>query len=151
MVDVVDRITRSRMMAGIKGTNTKPEVALRRALHRLGFRYRVHVRELPGKPDIVLPRYRAAIQIHGCFWHRHESCTYATNPASNQTFWKEKFRETIARDLRKKKALEQAGWRIAIVWECALKEDGPEVIAQEVRSWLLSSKPFKEIPKRKKS
>lgn len=151
MADIVDRITRSRMMAGIKGSNTKPELALRRALHRLGFRFRLHVRELPGKPDIVLPKRRAAIQIHGCFWHRHENCVYATNPGSNQSFWTEKFRETIARDLRKLTALEDAGWRIAIVWECAIREHGAEAVAEDLSTWLISEKPFKEIPKKMRS
>lgn len=151
MVDVVDRITRSRMMAGIKGVNTKPEVALRRALHRLGFRFRIHARELPGRPDIVLPKYRAAIQVHGCFWHRHENCAYATNPDSNQSFWKEKFRETIARDLRKLTALKDAGWRTAVVWECAIREHGAQAIAEEISIWLTSKKPFTEIPKKKRS
>jgi DNA mismatch endonuclease (patch repair protein) len=138
------------MMAGIKGVNTKPELALRRALHRLGFRFRVHARELPGRPDIVLPKHSAAIQVHGCFWHRHENCVYATNPGSNQSFWKEKFRETIARDLRKLAALKETGWRTAIVWECAIREHGAEAIAEEISIWLISAKQFREIPKKKK-
>lgn len=149
MVDVVDRITRSRMMAGIKAVNTKPELALRRALHRLGFRFRVHARELPGRPDIVLPKHRAAIQVHGCFWHRHENCAYTTNPGSNQSFWTEKFRETIARDLRKLTALKETGWRIAVVWECAIREHGAEAVAEEISTWLISEKKLVEIPKKR--
>jgi DNA mismatch endonuclease (patch repair protein) len=147
MVDVVDRITRSRMMAGIKGTNTKPELALRQALHHLGLRYRIHVKDLPGRPDIVLPRHRAAIQVHGCFWHRHEGCSYATTPASNGSFWEQKFRETVERDARKLKVLKERGWRVAVVWECAIKRNGAEKIAEGVRAWLHSRRPFKEFPK----
>ena len=149
MVDVVDRITRSRMMAGIKGVNTKPELALRRALHRLGFRFRLHAPELPGRPDIVLPKHKAAIQVHGCYWHRHEKCVYATNPSSNQSFWTKKFRETIARDLRKLIALKEAGWRVAIVWECAVREHGAEAVAEKISDWLVSERKFVEIPKKR--
>jgi len=149
VVDVVDRITRSRMMAGIKGVNTKPELALRRALHRLGFRFRLHARELPGKPDIVLPKHRAAIQVHGCFWHRHENCAYTTTPGSNRSFWTEKFRETIARDLRKRASLKDAGWRIAVVWECAIREHGADAVSEELSEWLISGKKLVEIPKKR--
>jgi len=146
MVDIVDKITRSRMMAGIKGTHTKPELALRRALHRLGLRFRLHARDLPGRPDIVLPKHRAVIQVHGCFWHRHENCSYATNPGSNKSFWKKKFGETVERDQRQIVALRKAGWRVAIVWECAIKREGEAKIALRVRSWLQSGKRFREIP-----
>jgi DNA mismatch endonuclease (patch repair protein) len=147
VVDVVDRIARSRMMAGIRGTNTKPELVLRRALHRLGLRYRVHARELPGRPDIVLPRHRAAIQVHGCFWHRHENCAYATTPASNESFWEKKFAETVERDIRKLQELQKRGWRTAIVWECAIRRSGADLIAEQVHEWIFSEKPFAEIPK----
>ena len=91
MVDVVDKATRSRMMSGIRGKDTQPELLLRRALHRLGLRYRVHVAKLPGRPDIVLARHNAVVLVHGCFWHRHRGCLFATNPASNAEFWKGKF------------------------------------------------------------
>lgn len=148
VVDVVDRITRSRMMAGIKGTNTKPELALRRALHRLGLRYRLHAQDLPGRPDIVLPRHRVAIQVNGCFWHRHENCAYATNPASNKLFWRKKFAETIARDKRKLDALRQFGWRVAVVWECAIGKEGADTIAGQIGAWLLTPRTFKEFRKR---
>jgi DNA mismatch endonuclease, patch repair protein len=135
------------MMAGIKGVDTKPELALRRALHRLGLRYRVHVRELPGKPDIVLPRHRAAIQVHGCFWHRHENCAYATTSASNESFWEKKFQETVERDIRKLEELQQRGWRTAIVWECAIRRSGADLIAEKVHHWVFSERRFAEIPK----
>jgi DNA mismatch endonuclease (patch repair protein) len=146
MVDVVDRITRSRMMAGIQGKNTKPERLLRSALHRLGLRYRLHVADLPGRPDIVLPRYRAAIEVHGCFWHRHGSCAFATTPTSNIAFWRSKFGQTTKRDKRNLTALQECGWRVAVVWECSINDVGAETIARRIAAWLLSNRSFMEIP-----
>lgn len=119
-MDVVDKQTRSRMMTGIKGTNTKPELLLRRALHARGFRYRIHDRRLPGRPDIVLPKWRVVIEVRGCFWHRHEGCPKATTPTSNVDFWHEKFRSNIARDKANSDELLAGGWRVLIVWECAI-------------------------------
>lgn len=148
MIDVVDKITRSRMMSGIRGKNTKPELDLRRALHRLGLRYRLHPARLPGRPDIVLPGRQAAIQVHGCFWHRHKHCAFCTTPASNIQFWKPKFDETIRRDKRNLDALRKLGWRVAIVWECAVKEKGAEAIAGRIATWLQSGHTFKEISSR---
>lgn len=145
MVDIVDKVTRSRMMAGIKGTDTKPELALRRALHKLGLRYRLHANGLPGRPDLILPKYYAAIQVHGCFWHRHEHCKYATTPSSNVPFWKKKFAKTIERDQRKFTALRHLGWRVAIVWECAIKEQGAVQAARSIQCWLASDEPVCEI------
>jgi len=120
MVDIVDRATRSRMMAGIRGTNTVPELAVRRFLHRSGFRFRLHGRQLPGRPDVVLPKYRAAVFVHGCFWHRHPGCRFATTPATRRAFWQGKFRENVERDRRQQRALRSAGWRVFVVWECEL-------------------------------
>jgi DNA mismatch endonuclease (patch repair protein) len=145
MIDVVDRVTRSRMMAGIRGKDTKPELALRRALHRRGLRYRLHVAGLPGRPDIVLPRHRAIVEIHGCFWHRHANCPFCTTPASNMGFWKPKFAETIKRDKRNLEALWKLGWRVAVVWECSVKEIGAEAVSAKLASWLQSKSRFKEI------
>jgi DNA mismatch endonuclease, patch repair protein len=125
MIDVVDKMTRSRMMAGIRG----PKLGLRCALHRLGLRYRLHVAELPGRPDILLPRHRAAIQVHGCFWHRQEHCVFCTTPTANMRFWKSKFDETVRRDKRHLEALRKLGWKVAIVWECSIKEKGAEAVA----------------------
>jgi DNA mismatch endonuclease (patch repair protein) len=147
MADVVDKITRSRMMAGIKGKDTKPELALRRALHHLGLRYSLHVAGLPGRPDIVLPKHHAAIQVQGCFWHRHQHCSFATTPASNVPFWDLKFGETLKRDQRNLKALRELGWRVAVVWECSINKEGAETIARKIRSWLLSEQAFTEISK----
>lgn len=137
MVDVVDPIKRSSMMAGIRGRDTKPEMILRRALHALGFRYRLHARKLPGKPDLVFPKFGAVVFVNGCFWHRHEGCHFASNPATRPDFWKRKFDENVARDRRNVLALTESGWRVAIVWECALRRDA-QTLAAEVGRWLTS-------------
>lgn len=136
MADVVDRSTRSRMMAKIKGANTGPEIALRKGLHALGLRFRLHGRKLPGRPDIVLPRWNAVIFVHGCFWHRHEGCRYATEPATRPQFWNEKFAANVARDQRNLESLAAAGWRTRVVWECDLKTRGASAIADDVVRWL---------------
>src|SRR5258708_32844360 len=128
MTDVVNKTTRSRMMAGIRGKDTKPELVLRHALHRMGLRYRLHVTGLPGRPDMALPKHRAVIEGKGCFWHRHEGCRFCTAPASNKRFWKTKFDETVKRDKRNLTALRKLGWRVAIVWECSVKEHGAEAV-----------------------
>lgn len=114
---------RSWNMSRIPGRNTKPEVLVRSALHKLGFRFRLHVKRLPGTPDIVLPKYRMVILVHGCFWHRHAGCRYATLPTSNRTFWKRKFTSNIARDKRMSLALRRAGWRQLIIWECQVNKN----------------------------
>lgn len=139
MVDIVDAETRSRMMAGIKGKNTRPELALRRALHARGFRYRLHSKKAQGRPDLVLPKYRAVVFVHGCFWHRHLRCRYATNPKSRAEFWEVKFAANVARDNAVRAALLEAGWRVATIWECALrKPDQIAVAADQLSTWLLS-------------
>ena len=107
-------------MSRIRSRDTKPEIVLRKALHRLGFRFRIHGQGLPGKPDIVLPRHRTVIFVHGCFWHRHASCKVATTPKSNTEFWIDKFDRNVARDARNMDALSKAGWRVMIAWECDL-------------------------------
>jgi DNA mismatch endonuclease (patch repair protein) len=139
MADIVDKATRSRMMAGIGGKNTKPEMVLRRALHAQGFRFRLHVASLPGKPDIVLPKRRAAILVHGCFWHRHPGCRFATTPATRPDFWSEKFRQNVLRDQRNQAALRDQGWRVATVWECDLRL-GTEIV-DKLAVWLRESSP----------
>lgn len=122
MADVVDKATRSRMMAGIKAKDTAPELVVRRFLHSHGFRYRLHVKALPGKPDIVLPKYRSAIFVHGCFWHLHPGCKDAVMPKSNRKFWETKLDGNRARDKRNAAALTRSGWRWAVIWECTLRE-----------------------------
>jgi DNA mismatch endonuclease (patch repair protein) len=136
MADIVDPFTRSRMMASIKGSNTGPEIALRKALHALGLRYRLHDRKLPGRPDIVLPRWKAVVFVHGCFWHRHEGCRYATVPATRPQFWNEKFAANVSRDQRNLDGLAAAGWRTRVVWECDLKTYGASTVADDVMRWL---------------
>ena len=106
------------MMSGIRWKNTQPEIANRQSLHRAGFRFRVHRSDLPGRPDIVLPKYRTAIQVYGCFWHRHPKCRFATTPASNREFWARKFEENVLRDREKRHALRKLGWKVLIIWEC---------------------------------
>ena len=120
MVDVVTAAVRSRMMAGIRGKNTKPELIVRKGLHALGFRYRLHDRLLPGKPDIVLPRHRAVVFTHGCFWHGHD-CHLFKVPSTRTDFWLAKIARNRVVDERTGAALMVAGWRKAVVWECALK------------------------------
>lgn len=108
-------------MSDIRSKNTKPEILIRSALHAQGFRFRIQRKDLPGKPDIVLPKYKTIIFVHGCFWHRHPGCKYAYTPKSNVEFWKNKLEGNLVRDLRTKKTLEEMGWRVLIVWECEVK------------------------------
>lgn len=121
-MDVVDRNTRSRMMARIRGKNTKPELLVRKALFATGFRYRLHHRELPGSPDIVLPGRRVAIFVHGCFWHQHKHCRFAKVPASRSEFWISKLAGNVERDRKTIESLKTDGWRVFIVWECATRD-----------------------------
>lgn len=145
MADIVDAATRSRMMASIRGRNTRPEVALRSALHRLGLRFRLHRAGLPGRPDIVLPRHRAVVFVHGCFWHRHPGCRLAYDPRSREEFWQAKFAGTVERDARQRTALLDGGWRVATVWECALRKRGAGEIAAELAGWLEGGEAEREI------
>ena len=123
-------------MAGIRGKDTAPEVALRRALHGAGLRFRLHPKELPGRPDIVLPKWRAVVQVHGCFWHRHPGCRYATNPATRPEFWSAKFSGNVERDARNHSTLRALGWRVATVWECALSKDRRAGSATQLVEWI---------------
>ncbi len=142
MTDIVTRQTRSRMMAAIKSKNTRPEIALRRQLFALGFRYRLHPKNLPGRPDLVLPRYRAAIFVHGCFWHAHD-CRDFRWPKSNRAFWERKLRRNVALDEATSRRLKEQGWRVLIVWECAIRHAKPgdlERLGSEVAAWLRSNR-----------
>lgn len=129
MVDIVDSKTRSRMMAGIKGKDTKPEIMVRRFLHKAGFRYRLHDYTLPGCPDLVLPRYQTVIFVNGCFWHRHQGCKLTYLPKSNSDKWQERFDQNILRDRNNIDALARSGWRVIVVWECGLRNDAHNVLA----------------------
>ena len=109
-------------MSAIRERDTKPEILLRKLLHSLGYRFRIQRKDLPGGPDIVLPRYKTAIFVNGCFWHRHEGCKLASNPATNREFWEKKFAANVARDARNYTALKEHGWNVIVIWECEVKE-----------------------------
>ena len=113
---------RSRNMSAIKSKNTKPEITVRKLLHSMGYRFRLHKKDLPGSPDIVLPKYKTVIFVHGCFWHRHQNCKYASNPKTRREFWKKKFKENIERDKKTQEKLKNLGWKTKIVWECEIKK-----------------------------
>ena len=132
MADVVDRATRSRMMSGIRGRDTKPELAVRKYLHAHGLRYRIASKDLPGKPDIVLPKYRAVVFVHGCFWHRHEGCRFTTTPATNRNFWQRKFDANVARDKRSYEQLASLDWRVIIIWECELTTERLQALLADI-------------------
>lgn len=145
MVDVVDSATRSRMMSGIRCCNTKPEMQIRSLLHRQGFRFRLHVKDMPGKPDIVFPRYRAVIFIHGCFWHGHD-CPLFKWPKTRAEFWRDKIGRNRENDQRTMAALLAGGWRVAVIWECAIRGKGKDVdgLIRSVSNWLQSDKKYWE-------
>ena len=136
MPDIVNQATRSRMMAGIGGRNTRPELALRRALHARGLRYRLHDRKLPGTPDLVFRQFKTACFVHGCFWHRHAGCPYTTTPATRREFWQAKFNANTERDRRNRHRLLEVGWRVAIVWECALRKEAEPGTLLDLERWL---------------
>ncbi|WP_417480315.1 very short patch repair endonuclease [Maricaulis maris] len=138
MPDVVDSATRSRMMAGIKAKNTKPEMLVRRGLHAMGFRYRLHDKRLPGKPDLVLPKYRSVIFVHGCFWHGHD-CPAFKWPKTREKFWREKILTNRKRDEKQISDLVRSGWRVSVVWECALRSKTPDKVETTLKllaSWI---------------
>lgn len=147
MTDIVDRATRSRMMSGICGNNTRIEVAVRKALFARGFRYLLNDRRLPGKPDMVFPKHHAVVFVHGCYWHGHD-CALFRLPSSNREFWETKIGANRARDVRTLQALRDLGWRVAVVWECALRGRGrlaAGMPAELIGGWLSSDGPCLEI------
>jgi DNA mismatch endonuclease (patch repair protein) len=139
MVDVVSPETRSRMMSGIRAKDTKPEITVRKALHSRGFRYRLHASRLPGRPDILLPRFQAALFVHGCFWHGHD-CRFFKLPGTRPEFWRLKIARNQANDEKNIALLSTAGWRTGIVWECALRGQGANIdaVADRLAEWLES-------------
>lgn len=139
MVDVVSKTDRARMMSGIRGKNTTPELLIRRFLHSSGFRYSLHERTLPGCPDLVLKRYRAVVFVHGCFWHRHEGCKYAATPATRPDFWMAKLEGNRNRDEMARQKLLEMGWRVAVVWECALRHE-LQATLDGLRDFILSDR-----------
>ncbi|WP_104473755.1 very short patch repair endonuclease [Acinetobacter indicus] len=147
MVDIVDVSTRSRMMAGIKGRNTKPEILIRKLLHKKGFRFRLHVKDLPGKPDIVLPKYKAVNFVNGCFWHGHKDCRFFKLPATRTEFWQEKIMRNQANDSKSINLLLENNWKVAVIWECSIRgaTKDPDTVIDLISEWLPSERSFIEI------
>lgn len=146
MTYIVGQQTRSRMMSGIRGKNTRPELALRRALHARGFRFRLHSGKVHGRPDLVFPKRGAVVFMHRCFWHRHEGCRYATVPATRPEFWRAKFEANVVRDGAVRAELLEDGWRVATVWECTLrKPDKVSATTYRLAAWLLAGSVGMEI------
>ncbi|MBU1377071.1 MAG: DNA mismatch endonuclease Vsr [Alphaproteobacteria bacterium] len=133
-MDIVDPERRSRMMSRIRGKNTAPELAVRRLAHRLGFRFRLHRRDLPGSPDLVFPGRRKVVFVHGCYWHRHPGCRLAYQPKSNIDFWQAKFARNVERDAEAVAQLERQGWSPLIIWECESRDAG--TVAARLRAHL---------------
>lgn len=127
-MDVHSKEIRSYNMSRIKGKNTKPEILLRKFLFSKGFRYRLHDKKLPGKPDIILPKYRTVIFVHGCFWHKHEGCKYFVVPKTHTEWWMNKINKNVENDIKKRELLLEADWKVITVWECELKKDKRETI-----------------------
>lgn len=141
MSDVVSPEVRSRMMAGIKGKNTRPELQIRKLLFAAGYRYRLHRRDLPGTPDIVMPGKRIAIFVHGCFWHGHQGCKLAKIPSTRTDFWTAKIKANILRDRMAIDQLLLGGWRVLVVWECAVREKGSAAdLITRIRGWIESDR-----------
>jgi len=134
-MDTVDKNTRSRIMRSVRRKDTGPELSLRKALHKKGFRYRLHDKKLPGSPDLVFPKYKAVIFVHGCFWHRH-GCKRSTNPSTRIDFWESKFEANIERDERNVNDLEKEGWRVLIVWECEIDKNPDDELLERIKSFL---------------
>ena len=132
MPDIVPPQVRSRMMSGIRARDTKPEMIVRRYLYAIGLRYRLHVRELPGRPDIVLTRRRVVVFVHGCFWHRHEGCRFAYTPKSREQFWLNKLQGNAQRDARDQQQLRDLGYRVELVWECELTPERLALLAARI-------------------
>jgi DNA mismatch endonuclease (patch repair protein) len=147
LTDVVDVATRSRMMSGIKGKNTSPEILIRKALHARGFRFRIHAKGLVGKPDLSFPKYRAVVFVNGCFWHGHD-CRYFKLPQTRSEFWLAKITGNKERDIRSQKTLLAKGLRVLIVWECAVrlaKRDHGMILADIISEWLKSDCKFLDV------
>jgi DNA mismatch endonuclease (patch repair protein) len=133
-LDNVDTAKRSSIMARVKGKDTKPEMAVRRLVYSLGYRYRIHSAQLPGKPDLVFPGRRKVIFVHGCFWHRHRDCANARLPKSREEFWLPKLEGNHLRDIRNEKMLRDDGWRVLTIWECELGD--PQKVTQRIKNFL---------------
>lgn len=135
-MDTVNKATRSKIMKSVPQRGSTPEIRLRKALHRRGFRYRVNDKRLPGSPDIVFPKYHAVIFVHGCFWHRH-GCKYTTTPSTRKEFWAAKFKANVERDKRNEEKLRELGWRVLVIWECEIKKLFDNGLIERVERFLL--------------
>lgn len=122
MADTISKERRSWNMSRIKSRNTKPELIVRSTLHKYGYRFRLHCKYLPGNPDLILPKFRLSIFVHGCFWHRHKNCKFAYSPKSRIQFWEKKFSDNIKRDVQVKQQLEHLGWSVLTIWECQVSD-----------------------------
>jgi DNA mismatch endonuclease (patch repair protein) len=146
MVDIVSPAKRSQMMSGIKGKNSRPEMLVRKMLFAMGYRFRLHRRDLPGTPDIILPSRRIAIFVHGCFWHAHKECKYAKIPSTRTEFWTAKLRRNVDRDQRAVEDLIRMGWRVLNIWECSTRSlDSASILSQALHQWITGGESFGEI------
>lgn len=132
MSDTVSKSIRSRIMSRVRQNNTKPEIKVRSILHNLGYRFRLHRKDLPGTPDIVLPKYNTVIFVHGCFWHQHKECSRSRRPTSNTDYWNNKLDKNIKRDINNTEILKDVGWKVLTVWECELKD--LQTLTEKLRS-----------------
>ncbi|HEU4460858.1 MAG TPA: very short patch repair endonuclease [Methylibium sp.] len=146
MVDVVSPARRSQMMSGIKGKDSLPERLVRKALFAMGYRFRLHRRDLPGTPDLVMPRRKIALFVHGCFWHAHRGCKYAKTPSTRPEFWSAKLQSNVARDQRAVEKLTEMGWRVLCVWECSIRDrEAAAGLSAALRLWIESDAKLGEI------
>lgn len=134
MTDVFSKEKRSWIMSQVKGVNTKPEVLVRSLIHRMGYRFRIHRRDLPGNPDIVLPRHRKVIFVHGCFWHGHKRCPRSKRPTTNENFWNKKLDDNIKRDKRNYWTIRRLNWKVLVIWECEIRK--PKVLQRKLEKFL---------------
>ena len=137
MTDVFSKEKRSWIMSRVRGHDTKPEILVRSVVHRMGFRFRIHRRDLPGNPDIVLPRHGKVIFVHGCFWHGHKRCSRSKRPTTNEEFWNRKLDGNIERDKRFREALRRRGWKVLVVWECETRKH--DVLLKKLERFLLEN------------
>lgn len=139
-------MTRSQIMARIGPRDTKPELVIRKGLHGIGYRFRLHQKHLPGSPDLVLRKFRAAIFVHGCFWHAHHGCRYFKYPKTRTDFWRTKLNRNVERDAEAQAKLISSGWRVLTVWECGTRNMEPEVLCDKIANWLNADAVSGEIP-----
>lgn len=146
MADIVSSAKRSQMMSGIRGKDSRPELLVRKTLFSMGYRFRLHRRDLPGAPDIVMPSRKVAIFVHGCFWHAHQECKYAKTPTTRPEFWAAKLQSNVDRDRRAAARLADMGWRVLNVWECCTRNPkAVEGLPENLRQWIESDAPVGEI------